>query len=135
MNKTATGREKSSVRAASCRILPVSFRSASRYAHAPSGVLVNSARACASTIGSLSTYTILESGATDCATSWVLFAEGMPVPMSRNWRIPASPARKRTTRPRNSRLARMSRIIVGRTAMTSWAAILSGSKWSLPPSQ
>jgi dihydrofolate reductase len=29
-----------------------------------------------------------QSGATDCATSWVLFAAGMPVPMSRNCRIP-----------------------------------------------
>ncbi len=35
-----------------------------------------------------------------------LFAAGMPVPMSRNCRIPASAARNRTTRARNARLAR-----------------------------
>src|ERR1035438_8419505 len=38
--------------------------------------------------------------------SCVLSALGMPVPMSRNWRIPASAARKRTPRARNARLAR-----------------------------
>jgi hypothetical protein len=40
-----------------------------------------------------------------------------------------------TARPRNSRLARISLMIVGRTAMTCSATILSASKWSLPPSQ
>ena len=33
------------------------------------------------------------SGATAWATWWVLLAVGRPVPMSRNWRMPASPAR------------------------------------------
>jgi len=35
-----------------------------------------------------------------------VFAAGMPVPMSRNCRIPASAARNRTTRARNARFAR-----------------------------
>ena len=38
------------------------------------------------------------------ATSWVLLAVGSPVPMSRNCRMPASPARYCTARPRNARL-------------------------------
>ena len=37
----------------------------------------------------------------------------MPVPMSRNWRMPASPTRKCTARPRNARLARARSTIVG----------------------
>jgi hypothetical protein len=47
---------------------------------APSGALVSSARAQASTIGSLSTYTIRESGAMSWATWWVFCAVGRPVP-------------------------------------------------------
>src|ERR1022692_1557588 len=46
------------------------------------------------------------SGATCPATSCTLPAAGMPVPMSMDWRIPASPARNRTARRRNARLAR-----------------------------
>ena len=38
--------------------------------------------ACASTIGSSSTMTIRASGATACATSWVLPAVGSPVPIA-----------------------------------------------------
>jgi hypothetical protein len=59
----------------------------------PSGVPAISARAWASTIGSLSTYSTRDSGAVSWATSWTLPAVGMPVPMSRNWRMPASRAR------------------------------------------
>ena len=47
---------------------------------APSWVPRISACACRSTIGSLSTYTIRESGATRCATSCVLSTVGMPGP-------------------------------------------------------
>ena len=72
----------------------------------PSGRPTSRARAWASTIGSLSTYTTRLAGAMDWATSWVLLALGMPVPMSRNWRTPASAARNRTPRARNARLAR-----------------------------
>src|SRR5215467_3002618 len=64
----------------------------------PSGLLVSRARACARTMGSLSTYTTRDSGYTTrdsgaarWATSWVLSADGRPVPMSGNCRIPASP--------------------------------------------
>jgi hypothetical protein len=49
--------------------------------------------AWARTIGSLSTYTTRASRAASWATSWTLGLVGMPVPMSRNWRIPASSAR------------------------------------------
>src|SRR5215831_19060338 len=54
--------------------------------------VVAGALACASTSGSLSTYTIRDSGATCCATSCVFSAVGSPVPMSRNWRMPSWPA-------------------------------------------
>jgi len=48
---------------------------------------------------------------------------------------PGFGAWKRTARPRNARLARISRRIVGRTVMTSWATIRSAVKLSLPLSQ
>jgi hypothetical protein len=73
----------------------------------PRGLLVSRARAWASTIGSLSTYTTRDSGAARWATWCVLFAEGSPVPISRNYRIPASVTRKRTARARNARCARL----------------------------
>ena len=56
-------------------------------------LLVSRARAWASTIGSLSTYTTRAVGAAAWATSCVLFADGRPVPMSRNWRMPSVAAR------------------------------------------
>jgi hypothetical protein len=58
---------------------------------------------------------------------------GGPVPAAHG--VGASLARKRTVRPRNDRFALISRITVGRAAITSSAAILSASKLSLPPSQ
>jgi hypothetical protein len=61
----------------------------------------------------LSTYTIRLSGAIDWATSCVLLAVGSPVPMSRNWRMPASAVRSRTLRTRNARLARAEARIAG----------------------
>ena len=59
----------------------------------PSAVPAISARAWASTIGSLSTYSTRDSGSISWATSWTFPALGMPVPMSRNCRTPASRAR------------------------------------------
>jgi hypothetical protein len=91
--------------------------------------------ACDSTIGSLSTYTTRDSGAIACATSWVLPAAGRPVPMSRNWRIPASAARNSTARPRKARLARTERDIFGSFFSASSAAARSAAKLSFPPSQ
>jgi hypothetical protein len=44
-------------------------------------------------------------GAAACATSWVLFAVGSPVPISRNWRMPSASASWRTVLARNARLA------------------------------
>lgn len=52
---SATGRVKSRVPAAWRRIVSGSCTSASTYAVAPAGLLVSSARACTSTMGSLST--------------------------------------------------------------------------------
>ena len=43
----------------------------------------------------------------------LLLAVGRPVPISRNWRIPASVARYRTGRPRNARSARASSTMSG----------------------
>ena len=97
-------------------------------------VLVSSARAWLSTIGSLSTYTTRASGSTDWATWCVLSAVGMPVPMSRNWRTPAC-AMYRTERPRNRRLARTPGTMVGVAAIARSAASRSEAKLSLPPSQ
>ena len=70
-----------------------SRRSAPMNAVSPASWLVSRARAWARTIGSLSTYTTRVSGATAWATSWTLGLVGMPVPMSRNCRTPASSAR------------------------------------------
>jgi hypothetical protein len=53
--------------------------------------------------GSLSTYITREAGAAAWATWWVLFADGSPVPMSRNCRIPACVTRNSTARARNAR--------------------------------
>src|SRR5450755_579080 len=64
------------------------------------------ALACTCTIGSLSTYTIRDSGAISCATWWVFSAVGRTVPISRNGRIPAAPAGYCTARRRKARLAR-----------------------------
>src|ERR1035441_5752880 len=83
-----------------------------------------------STTRSLSTYTIRDSGAVRCATSWVLPAVGIPVPMSRNWRTPASPARNRTPRPRNARFARAAAAIAGSAASARSAAARSTAKLS-----
>src|SRR5439155_579052 len=88
----------------------------------PSGLLVSSDRACASTIGSLSTYTMRAAGATRCATSCVLFAVGRPVPMSRNWRMPTSPARYRTTGAGKARETRATSAISGYTLRT-WSPV------------
>jgi hypothetical protein len=46
---------------------------------------------------------------------------GRPVPMSRNWRMPASPARKRTARVRNCRDLNAMSTISGNTALTASA--------------
>jgi hypothetical protein len=91
----ATGRPRSRVARSlgSLRILSGSRRSPWMNAVEPPGLLVIRARACASTIGSLSPSKTLLSGAVAWATSWVLSAVGMPDPMSRNCRMPASVAR------------------------------------------
>ena len=70
-----------------------------------------------------------------CATSWVLDAVGMPVPMSRNCLMPRSSARKRTVRPRNARVLRTEATMSGSWLTASSPASRSASKWSLPPSQ
>ena len=49
--------------------------------------------------------------------------------------MPASSARKRTVLPRNARLLRTEATVSGSWAIVSSPAILSASKWSLPPSQ
>ena len=54
----------------------------------------SSAWPCEQTTGSLSTYTTRASGAIACAISCTQFCVGRPTPRSRNWRMPASPARK-----------------------------------------
>ena len=69
------------------------------------------------------------------ATSWVLFAAGIPVPMSRNWSIPASPARYCTARPRNRRFSTAVTRIVGKTSTIASPEARSAAKLSLPPSQ
>jgi hypothetical protein len=94
----------------------------------------SSARACTSTSGSLSTYTTCALGSTACATSWVLFGAGRPVPMSRNWRTPAS-ARYRTARPWNFRPSLAATLTVGIICSIIAAESRSAWKWSLPPSQ
>ncbi|CAM5238093.1 hypothetical protein SFUMM280S_00248 [Streptomyces fumanus] len=106
---SATGSPRSRVSRSSGapRMLAGSRKSASMYAVLPSGVLDSSPWERVSTIGSLSTYTTRAPGATDCAISCRLGEVGMPVPMSRNWRIPASSASQRTARFIQSRLARM----------------------------
>jgi hypothetical protein len=102
---------------------------------APSGELVSSARAWTSTMGSLSTYTMRDSGAMPCATWCVLLAVGMPVPMSRNWRMPASRLRYATARRRNRRFSIAAVLIVGKAAATASPDARSAAKLSLPPSQ
>src|SRR5580658_363045 len=79
---------------------------------------VLSARAWASTIGSLSTYTTCASGVIAWATWCTLPLVGRPVPRSRNCRIPASAARYRTARPRNARLARAASATPGVRSVT-----------------
>jgi hypothetical protein len=102
---------------------------------APMSGPVTRARAWASTIGSLSTYSTRDSGATAWATSWTLPALGMPVPMSRNWRIPASAASQRTARPRKARWARTWVRIEGSCSAMASPTARSAGKLSLPPSQ
>jgi hypothetical protein len=72
------------------------------------GLVMSRGQACAQAglQRSWSTYTTRLPGAADWATSWVLFAVGMPVPISRNCRMPAAPARWLTARARKCRLAR-----------------------------
>lgn len=99
----------------------------------PSGELDISARAWVSTIGSLSTYTTRDSGATAWASSCTFGEVGMPVPMSRNCRTPCFSARWRTTR---SMKVRVVRIEVGRAYQActeACAATRSGAKLVLPP--
>ena len=100
----------------------------------PSGLLVSRALACARTMGSLSKYTTRDSGYTTrdsgaarWAPSWVLSADGRPVPMSGNCRIPASPTRYRTARPRNAGWARTLGRMVGYAAITCSAASRSAA--------
>jgi hypothetical protein len=90
-----TGRSRSRVAATagSARIASGSRRSAWMNATRPPGAPAIRARAWTSTIGSLSTYSTRDDGAISWATSWTLPALGMPVPMSRNCRIPASRVR------------------------------------------
>jgi hypothetical protein len=64
--------------------------SASMYDTLPSAVPATIPSDSASTSGSLSTYTTRAPGAAACAISWMFGEVGMPVPMSRNCRIPAS---------------------------------------------
>jgi len=72
-------------------------------------------------------------GAACWAIAWTLSMVGMPEPTSRNWRMPASPARKRTARPRNARFAAMVWRASGHRARNSAAATLSASKLCEPP--
>jgi hypothetical protein len=62
-----------------------------------------------------------------------LFADGSPVPISRNCRIPASATKNRTARPKNARFSRAAARMVGTTRMSAWPVSLSAAKWSLPP--
>ena len=96
---------------------------------------VFSARAWASTIGSLSTYTTRASGVISRETWCTLPRVGSPVPRSRNWRMPASPARNRTARPRNARLALAMSGTWGAARASRSAAIRSAAKLSCPPNQ
>ena len=102
---------------------------------APASWLVSRARAWARTIGSLSTYTTRASGAASWATSWTLGLVGMPVPMSRNWRTPASSTRWRTARLRKARLAAAISRMFGMAWIISSPRARSAGKLSLPPSQ
>src|ERR1017187_3729193 len=91
---------------------------------------VFSAREWACTIGSLSTYTTRASGAIAWATWCTLPLVGSPVPRSRNWRIPHSPARNRTARPRNLRFSRARNGTSGACSVSFRAAIRSAAKLS-----
>ena len=71
-SRTATGWVKSSVLAAPVKMLGVAQVGVQVGGRALGGA-VSCARAWVSTTGSLSTYTIRESGAARCATWWVLF--------------------------------------------------------------
>jgi hypothetical protein len=55
--------------------------------------------------------------------------------MSRNWRMPISPARKVTARRRKPRFSRAAVRIAGQAAATASAESRSAWKLSLPPSQ
>ena len=92
-NSTATGSAKSisSRSAGSARIMSGSSRS--RPITAALGTPCSMLRACASTTGSLSTYTTRACGQVSSATSCVLPTVGSPAPMSMICRIPASPTR------------------------------------------
>ena len=70
-----------------------------------------------------------------CATSCVLLAVGIPVPMSRNCLIPISAARKRTARARKARLARTEKARFGYASKVRSPSSLSAAKLSFPPSQ
>jgi hypothetical protein len=93
ISRIATGLLRSRVLAAHGRIASGSPTFASTTATAPSAVEIASDRACDRTIGSLATYTMRHSEASDWAMSWVLPYISSLVPMSRNCLIPASATR------------------------------------------
>ena len=129
----AIGWLRSRVASAPPKIAFASRASASTKPMAPPGADVISARACDSTIGSLSTYTMRHSGAIDCATSWVAPTRGSPVPMSRICLMPASATKKRSARCWNARRAGAMAATTGAVAASVRAALRSASKLSWPP--
>ena len=86
------------------------------------------------TSGSLSTYTTRAPVSPAWTTSCTFGLFGSPLPMSMNWRIPAS-RRKPAARTRNRRLPRTVSRISGMNRITCSAAALSAAKLSVPPSQ
>ena len=68
-----------------------------------------------------------------CATWCTLFVAGRPLPMSRNWVMPASAVRYRTARPRNARFSRAATCAAGERRRTCAAVSRSAAKWLSPP--
>src|ERR1700677_879153 len=156
---SATGCRRSSVPAAPASTAPTSRRSASteltgprRSGPTPAGPMPiplcptlpspagscaasSSALACASTQGSLSTYTTPVSPAIRCAISCVLPPAGSPDPTSRNCLILAGPARNRVARTRNARSVRAVSGRCGNSAAIACPATRSALNQSRPPSQ
>ena len=92
----------------------------------------SSAVPCASTIGSLSTYTTRAPGVICCTRSCVLPWVGSPAPMSMNWRIPWS-AIHRAARWWNDLFAQAESPISGTSALSRSPSSLSAAKLLVPP--